>query len=866
MDLRYEAFCFADPLFYDEQQEIGAPVDDFAAALPAPDAGWVTAQRGVWRVLHPVGRELPAQGWKIHVSAGLDNARRVLVQVHEYCLEHRVSYKHLRSLMILLARNSKYAPRDGSAKLITIYPADNDELERVLEDLSALLEGEHGAYILSDLRYAAGPLYVRYGGFAEQWVEHDGNRVLAIRTPEGRLVPDKREPTFSVPEWVKIPACLRSSVTARKAGDPDEFPYRVTSSLHFSNGGGVYLADPKAGGDEVVLKEARPHAGLDKAQIDAVERLRREHEVLDRLADVPGVPRVFERFTVWEHHYLAMEYMPGNSLGNWLARNYPLTRRGTTDADLAAYAERALAVVAGVEKTIEEIHARGVVFGDLHPLNILIDEDLDQDIDEGAEGADGRISLIDFEMAFDVESGDRPALGAPGFRAPPDRAGFEIDEHALAALRLWLFLPLSQLTELAPAKLRGIADFVERRFALPQGYADAAVAVLAPRGASTAEPAPIHTELDQEKPDWPLVRKQIAEAILASATPERADRLFPGDIEQFRVGGACFGVGAAGVLHALDVIGAGRFPEHERWLIESVRRDPPARPGFYDGSYGIAYVLENFGHHDEATKLLASSARLVEQTTDHALEGGLAGIGLTMLHFAAARQDNEFGRQALTTAVRLAEALETAAPPGNFARAGLLSGWSGPALLFVRLFERTGEPAWLAFADQALCRDLEECVEADDGALQVRDGAARTLPYVGIGSAGILLVAEQLARHRPDAVACESLPSLRESCRGEFVIHPGLFFGRCGLAVALGMTPDPEPPIRAAIDLHLARLAWYAVPFKGGLAFPGNQLLRLSMDLKTGGAGILLALAALLDGKEVLPFVGSTPSPQTSGR
>jgi lantibiotic modifying enzyme len=320
------------------------------------------------------------------------------------------------------------------------------------------------------------------------------------------------------------------------------------------------------------------------------------------------------------------------------------------------------------------------------------------------------------------------------------------------------------------------------------------------------------------------------------------------------------------VLHALDVAGAGRFPEHERWLIESVRRDPPTRPGFYDGSYGIAYVLENFGYRDEATKLLASSARLVEQTTEHALDTGLAGIGLTMLHFATVRQDNEFGRQALSTAVRLGEALETAAPPGNFARAGLLSGWSGPALLFIRLYERTGEPAWLSFADQALTRDLEECVEADDGSLQVRDGAVRTLPYAGIGSAGILLVAEQLARHRPDAVACESLPGLRESCRGEFVIHPGLLYGRCGLALALGMDPDPAQPIREAIDLHLARLAWYAVPFKGGLAFPGNQLLRLSMDVKTGSAGILLALAALLDGKEALPFLGSTPSPQTTGR
>lgn len=854
MDLRYEAFCFADPLFYDEQQEIGAPVGDFAQALPAPATGWVTADRGVWRALSPESRQLPGQGWKIHVSAGLDNARRVLVQVHEYCVERRISYKHLRSLMILLARNSKYAPRDGSAKLITIYPADEDELGRVLEDLAVRLEGEHGAYILSDLRYGDGPLYVRYGGFVEQWVEHEGNRVLAIRKPDGRLVPDKREPTFSVPDWVKIPACLQSSVAARKSGDPAQFPYRVTSSLHFSNGGGVYLADPKAGGEQVVLKEARPHAGLDRAQIDAVARLRREHDVLDALAGIPGVPRAFEHFTVWEHHYLAMEYMPGTSLGNWLARNYPLTRRDTTEADLTAYAARALAVLAKVEEAIEAIHARGIVFGDLHALNILIDED-----DES------RVSLIDFEMAADVESGERPALGAPGFRAPADRVGFEIDEHALAALRLWIFLPLSALLELAPAKLRGIADFVERRFGLPEGYADAAVAVLASRE-KTAEPAPVHTELDQEKPDWPLVRKQIAEAILASATPERQDRLFPGDIEQFRVGGACFGVGAAGVLHALDVTGAGRFPEHERWLIDSVRRDPPTRPGFYDGSYGIAYVLENLGHHDEATRLLASSARLVEQTTDHALEGGLAGIGLTQLHFATARQDNEFGRQALSTAVRLAEALETAAPPGNFARAGLLSGWSGPALLFIRLFEGTGEPAWLAFADQALRRDLEECVLADDASLQVRDGAARTLPYAAIGSAGILVVAEQLARHRPDAVACESLPELRQSCRGEFVIHPGLLYGRLGLAVALGMGAEPEQRVRDAIDLHLARLAWYAVPFRGGLAFPGNQLLRLSMDVITGSAGILLALAALLDGKEVLPFLGGTPSPHTSGR
>ncbi|RSN49490.1 serine/threonine protein kinase [Amycolatopsis sp. WAC 04197] len=842
MDVRYEAYCFADPLFFDEQRETGDVADDFASLLPAPGDGWRTGVRGVWRLLHPVARNLPLQGWKIHVSAGLDNAERVLVKVHEHCVEHAVSYKHLRSRTTLLARNSKYAPRDGSGKLLTLYPADNNELERVLAALSAKLDGEPGAYILSDLRYGAGPLYVRYGGFAEQWVELDGKRVLAIRKPDGTLVPDKREPTFSVPDWVTIPEFLAPHLAARKSGGADQFPYQVKSSLHFSNGGGVYLADRKTDGERVVLKEARPFAGLDRDEVDAVERLRREHEVLERLKGIDGIPTAYDRFTVWEHHFLAMEYMPGVSLGNWLARNYPLTRRDTTEADIAAYTERALALVRRVEAMVGEVHERGIVFGDLHSLNILVD------------GDDDAVSLIDFEMASDIESGTRPALGAPGFRAPRDRNGFEVDEYALAVLKLWIFLPLTTLLELAPAKLRGLADFVQQRFDVPEGYADSIVAELAPRN---LPPLTSATELDQERPDWALVRKQITEAILASATPERTDRLFPGDIEQFRVGGACFGYGAAGVLHALKTVGGERHPQHERWLLDSIRRDPPGRPGFYDGSYGIAYVLEELGYREEATKLLAASSTLVEQTTDHGLEGGLSGIGLTQLHFAVARKDNEFGRQALATAVRLAEALEIADPPGDFGRAGLLNGWSGPALLFVRLFERTREEGWLSFADQALERDIEECVESDDGSLQVRDGETRTLPYVGVGSAGILMVAEELAKHRPNAKALKSLPGLREACRGEFVIHPGLLFGRGGLMTALAMGADPDQRVRDAIDLHLSRLAWYAVPYKGGLAFPGNQLLRLSMDVVTGGAGVLLALAATLDGKAALPFLSS---------
>ncbi|WP_433269954.1 class III lanthionine synthetase LanKC [Actinosynnema sp. CS-041913] len=841
MDLRYEAYCFADRLFYDVQSSTETAEDDFSHVLPALPEDWAQTDLTIWRYLQPAGAVVPRQGWKIHVSATVRNAGEVLLTVYNHLVERRVPFKYLRTQAIVLARNSKYAPREASGKLITAYPADEAELETVLRELDALLSGRPGAYILSDLRYGAGPLFVRYGGFVEQWLEVDGKRVLAIGGPAGELVPDQRKPTFWVPDWITLPPFLEEHLAARKAGDAESFPYRVTQSLHFSNGGGVYQATRKSDGARVVLKEARPHAGLDRENVDAVARLRREHGILTRLAGVPGVPEVYEHFTAWEHEFIAMQPVPGRPIGQWLGQHYPLTHHEV--GDVTAYAARAMRIIEAVERIVEAVHERGVVFSDLHPLNVLVDDD-------------DAVSLIDFELAFPVEDDRKPTLGSPGFQAPPDRSKFEIDEYALAALRLYVFLPLNAVIELAPVKLRTHVEFIRRRFGLPDEYCDRILDVLTPR---VDPPAQVGTALDEPEPDWKVVRKSIAAAIVASATPQRTDRLFPGDVEQFEVGGACFAYGAAGVLHALDVAGEGRYPEHERWLLDSLRRDPPKEPGFFTGAHGIAYVLENFGYHDEADELVRAYAEILPTTKDHGLNAGLSGVALNLLHFAASRDDETYAAQAIQLGERLVGMLADAPPPGDKARAGLLHGWSGPALLFVRLHERTGDRRWLVEAERALERDLAECMTALDGSTQVRDGNFRTLPYVGVGSAGIALALNEFARVAPAADCSARLPELVSSLTGEFVIQPALMLGRAGLLATLAHAGgSPE-----AIDRHLAALAWHAVPYQEGLAFPGIQLRRLSMDLNTGGAGVLVAIASIVDGAPALPFL---KSPAHSGR
>jgi hypothetical protein len=59
---------------------------------------------------------------------------------------------------------------------------------------------------------------------------------------------------------------------------------------------------------------------------------------------------------------------------------------------------------------------------------------------------------------------------------------------------------------------------------------------------------------------------------------------------------------------------------------------------------------------------------------------------------------------------------------------------------------------------------------------------------------------------------------------------------------------------------QVAGLAWHALGVGEGIAFPGEHMLRLSMDLASGTAGVLLALAAVHGERPVhLPFLSPAP-------
>ncbi|HEV7934265.1 MAG TPA: class III lanthionine synthetase LanKC [Actinomadura sp.] len=852
MDKRYEIYCLRDRLFYDSPLSVA--IEDFTISKAPPPAGWQRITRGEWLVYVPPETRIPGQGWKIHVSTRHEDADEVLTLTRDYCIPRSISFKHLNGPQVHYMRNAKYAPRGASGKLVTIYPEDDAELATVLSELGEILAGRPGPYILSDLRIGEGPLYVRYGGFAERYCEDErGKLVAAFEDGAGDLVPDLREPVFSVPSWVTPPEVLAPHLAARDAVSTVDLPYRVDQALHFSNGGGVYRATDLRTGTEVVLKEGRPYAGLAADGTDAVTRLERERAILERLDGMDGVPRVLDYFTLGEHHFLVQELIPGRPLNTFFAERHPLLDPEPDPERVAGYTEWALKIYAGVERLVEEIHARGVVFGDLHMYNVMI-------------RPDDSVALIDHEIAAPVEEARRQTLANPGFLAPPDRSGFAIDRYSLACLRLALFTPMTTLFVLDRGKAAHLAEVIAGLFPVPRGLLDGAVEEIL--GGDPATPLPVLG-------DWEPARESLTRAILASATPGRDDRLFPGDIEQFGGGALGLAHGAAGVLYALDVTGAGRHPEYEDWLVRHATN--PARNtglGLYDGLHGAAFTLAHLGHRDEALKVAEISLGERWDRLGSGLHAGLAGIGLNLDHLAEVTGESGLRDTAMRVAGLVAERLRSSEGPP--AEPGLFHGLSGPALMFLRLYERTGDTELLDLAATALHRDLDGCVEDENGAMHVGAGS-RMLPYVGRGSVGIGLVLDDYLSHRPDERFHAARGRIRRAAMSPYYAQPGLLTGRAGMLLYLSRhraaenaTEDPgrghaHPGPRTPDEhtaMHVRNLAWHALPYEDGIAFPGEHMLRLSMDLATGTAGVLLGLGAALHDRPVtLPFLTQEPQP-----
>ena len=164
---------------------------------------------------------------------------------------------------------------------------------------------------------------------------------------------------------------VSSGVTESLLGRVFDGRYRVQS--HIADGGmaSVYLALDTRLDRDVALKVLR----RDLAQDDAfVSRFRREARSAARLSH-PNVVSVFDQGEDDGHMFLAMEYVPGQTLREVMKAEGPLTPRAALD------------VMAPVLQALAAAHRAGIIHRDVKPENIILRED------------DGTVKVADFGLA-----------------------------------------------------------------------------------------------------------------------------------------------------------------------------------------------------------------------------------------------------------------------------------------------------------------------------------------------------------------------------------------------------------------------------------------------------------------------------------
>lgn len=190
--------------------------------------------------------------------------------------------------------------------------------------------------------------------------------------------------------------------------------YRRIRPLGSGGFGAVYLAEDTRLGRQVAIKEMDDTRLAPDERAVAERMFEHEARMLASLNHT-GITRVWDFFQLERRAYLVMEYVPGRTLRELVAR-----RGGPLDEPFVLECTLQLC------DALRYLHTRQpqVIFRDLKPANVMVVSN-DDPLTGALAEEDVRVVLIDFGIArlFKPEQpGDTLIIGTPGY-APPEQYG-----------------------------------------------------------------------------------------------------------------------------------------------------------------------------------------------------------------------------------------------------------------------------------------------------------------------------------------------------------------------------------------------------------------------------------------------------------
>lgn len=717
-------------------------IQEICGSAIVQSAGWRIAESHdsaeQWIFVRNERSAMRSQGWKLHVSAGVAAAEATLRRVLPVLLADDASFKVIASIQKLANLNAGRSGMSQIGKFITVYPNDDAQAVRLAVALDQATHALRGPAVPSDRPLRPGSLvYYRYGGFDSRTVQVPSGKVLpAIATPEGELIPDRRETDYCPPQWAVDPF-VAAGVALSFLPEPGPLlaeRYLVVEVLHTSARGAVARAVDISVPRRCILKRAGRDALIRLDGCDARDGLRHEAEVLGRLASDPRFPTVFDLFEQDGDLILAMEDVQGETLERHVSN---LMMKG-------CFLPTRQIVIWGRElaTTLAAVHAQGFVFRDLKSTNVVVT-------------LEGRMRLIDFGIAYEVNS-QTPVygLGTHGYMSPQQSAGelpaISDDIYGLGALLYYMATNAepsraphsSVLLDRPPVAINpaiGLAlERVISRCLDPDPAArllSMAVieAELAQIGEQAAVAPPLGKLLSNEEEAAARRRSGVLAQRLGEMLCQIIQSVSDGQGLLWPVAGFAKGGpplrdlynGVAGVVLALSelVLTHDQPDQHDalaeaaRWLATSPRPKGHSVPGLYIGEAGVSTALLRAGQVLNDDSLVAAALEYGNwiATLPYSLLDLMAGVA-GRLRFHLLLWDATSERDQLQAAIVAGEALLTRSieanagelywPSGNdkvgdTCFAGYGHGAAGIADALLDLFEVTADQRFLEAAQSA---------------------------------------------------------------------------------------------------------------------------------------------------------------------
>jgi hypothetical protein len=373
--------------------------------LPLTDAAWLYSRAAC--------DDDPTQGWKLHVSATILSAEKVLKRALPVLRRHDALFKIPRDLDQLMSLNAGLSDFSQVGKFITVYPRSDDEAVILARALHSATRGLAGPRVPFDAPYRRNSLVsYRYGVFRSAIGKGRG----ILRRPDGKSIADRRPPGRAVPSWIADPFHKRRK-EARPRRGPIGVDYLAFKTKMQRGKGGVYeaidltVSPPRL----IIIKEGRRHGETDREGKDGSARIQHEAKVLRRLhvAGVP-VPELFREFSQNGNRYLVLEKVPGR----------PLLPPKRVQPRKISW-RRSAQILETLQPILSQVHAARWVWRDCKPSHVIIDR--------------GRLRLIDFENACRSDEERASSWGSRDYQPPsamnrPRASGHGEDDFALGVI------------------------------------------------------------------------------------------------------------------------------------------------------------------------------------------------------------------------------------------------------------------------------------------------------------------------------------------------------------------------------------------------------------------------------------------------